>query len=704
MKKLLAIAIFSFIAFTHTAKAQEKCLSEIMFQMDAKANPQLLQNRENLDKWIRKYSDLKKAGAYKKVSSGPATFIIPTVVHVIHYGGPENISKAQIDDQMRILNEDYRRLNPDTTSTPIPFQSLGADVGVEFRLAQIDPNGNCTNGVTRHYSALTFNSRNNIKAFDYWPNDKYFNVWVVGSIANTNGTPGDVIGFAQFPGSGSDTTDGVVIRSSYFGSIGTAANNGENGRTLTHEAGHWLSLRHIWGDATGCGTDDGIGDTPLQDDKTFSICPPFPLLDACQALSPGVLFSDYMDYTNGNCMNIFTIDQADAMAATLNASASHRNSLWTPANLIATGTDGTPPVLCEPVADFTPRPKYLCAGGNTQFFDASWGGLTGSRVWTFQGGTPATDTSANPTITYANPGVYDVSLTVTNTAGNNTKTITGLVNVLPTSAPSLIPLAEGFESGTFPFSDWYLLNSNGLATWTITSAAAKTGTKSLYIKNYGSANDKGPDEFILPAMNLSNVTGTTMTFDLAFAYLSTTTSNADKLSVYYSVDCGKSWTSRKTIQGTSFPTTTGAVTFNFTPVSTQWRTETVNFSALSISSQPNVRFRFEFTHDSGNNIYLDNININGNVTGIDEVNADNSNVTIYPNPSSSSTYVDFTTVTSGNVKIEVMDASGRLIETFKSDMPAGDHQYQMNNDLEKGVYLVRLSFGQNAVTKKVVIE
>ncbi len=705
MKKLLAIAMISMLALTHTAYAQEKCLSEIMFQNDAKNNPQLLQNREALDKWIRNFSAQKHASGNKKATPGPATYIIPTVVHVVHYGGVENISKAQIDDQIRILNEDYRRLNADTVNTPSAFQPLGADAQVEFRLAQIDPNGNCTNGVTRHYSPLSFGARNNVKVFGYWPNDKYFNVWVVGSIANTNGSPGDVIGFAQFPGGGSDTTDGVVVKSSYFGSIGTAASSNENGRTLTHEAGHWLSLRHIWGDDAGaCSGTDNILDTPNQADWNLSTCPTFPELDACTTTSPGILFSDYMDYTNGNCMNIFTTGQADAMEGTLFSSVSHRDNLWSQANLIATGTDGTPAVLCSPKADFNPRPKFVCAGSTLTFTDVSWNGQSTSRLWTFQGGIPATDTSANPVVTYPNSGVYDVTLTETNSAGTDTKTLTGLVTVSSSTAPSLIPFSQGFETGTFPYNDWYLLNSNGLATWAITSNAAKTGTKSLYIHNYANYNDKGPDEFILPAMNLSNVIATSMTFDLAFAYKSSTGSNADKLVVYFSTDCGKSWSARKTISGTTFPTTVSAVAFDFAPVSSQWRNEIVSLSPLTISSQPNVRLRFEFTHDVGNNIYIDNININGTITGVDELNIQNANINIYPNPSSSNTFVDFSTIRSGHVKVEIMDARGRLIDTYENEMSSGDHQYQMNEGLEKGVYLVRLTFGEHAVTKKVVIE
>ncbi|MCB9205472.1 MAG: hypothetical protein H6603_10885, partial [Flavobacteriales bacterium] len=110
--------------------------------------------------------------------------IIPTVFHVIHQGGSENISYEQIEDQMRILNEDYRRLNEDTTNTRPVFQPVAADINIEFRLAKLDPQGNCTDGVVRVWSPLTYNAsdENGVKGVSYWPSNKYFNVWVVATI------------------------------------------------------------------------------------------------------------------------------------------------------------------------------------------------------------------------------------------------------------------------------------------------------------------------------------------------------------------------------------------------------------------------------------------------------------------------------------------------------------------------------------------
>ena len=242
MKKFLFIAAILSFGLHKNGNAQlsnDKCHAEIMFQEAAAKDPQVLRNREELEHYTEEFISSGAAARSQSVLK-----VIPVVVHVVHYGGAENISRAQIEDQIRVLNEDYQRLNPDTVNTPAVFQPVAGNTQVQFRLAQLDPDGNCTDGVTRIFSPLTYNARNNVKSLRCWPRDKYLNIWVVNSIANVNGSPGTVIGFAQFPG-GADSTDGVVIKYDYMGTIGAAASSQGAGRTATHEVGHWLNLRHI---------------------------------------------------------------------------------------------------------------------------------------------------------------------------------------------------------------------------------------------------------------------------------------------------------------------------------------------------------------------------------------------------------------------------------------------------------------------------
>jgi PKD repeat protein len=699
-QRFLFIVVLSVFGTSFQSNAQEKCLSEILFQEEARKNPSLLHNRQALEEFTEAFAAQHHDHGAQNRTAG-VTKIIPVVVHVIHYGGIENISKAQIIDQIDSLNKDFNYLNWDSIYTPAVFKPLAGTLNLEFRLAQLDPNGACTDGIVRVYSPLTYNARNNVKALSYWPSSKYLNMWVVNSIENSSGSPGQVIGFAQFPGGGSSLTDGVVIKHDYMGSIGTAANSGNNGRTATHEVGHWLNLRHIWGDAT-CGN-DFVSDTPPHFEANLSICPSWPKLSNCIGNSPnGDMFTNYMDYTNGDCQNMFSIGQCTRMTAALNSTAGSRNTLWQTSNIAATGTNGTAPVVCVPKADFIPRPRYICVGGSVQFNDISWRGEVTSRTWSFPGGTPATDTSASPTVVYTTPGVYDVTLTASNASGSDTKTVAGMVVVSASGATGFIPYSENFEAGIL-LPDWYIGNLNDGNTWDVNNSTGAAGSSySMNLYNY-QGNGKGPDEFITNAFDLSNITNAQMTFDLAFAYQSNTQTNTDKLVMSFSTNCGQTWTPRYTKQGAQLQTTAAPVASDFVPGSTQWRTETINMASTTISTKPNVRFRFEFTHDTGNNIFIDNINITGTV-GIDEINAAQSNVNIWPNPSKSYTYVDFEMASFGRVTIDVLDASGRQVSSFTDELAAGPHQYTIPPVLESGVYMVRLLFGEHAVTKRVVVQ
>lgn len=701
IKRLLA-AIVIIAAGNLNVQAQEKCITDILYREEAARNPHLVEDRQRLEEFTEQF--VKDFEQNKAAQRGSAVnpFVIPVVVHVIHFGGAENISREQILDQIRILNEDFRRLNPDTANAPAVFQAVAGNPNVEFRMAQKDPSGNCTDGILRVYSPLTFNARNNVKALSYWPSNKYLNMWIVSSIENTSGLAGDVIGFAQFPGTGSAATDGVVIKHDFMGSIGTAAGNGSNGRTSTHEIGHWLNLRHIWGDAT-CGS-DLVSDTPPHEAANFG-CPGFPHLSACTGNAPnGDMYPNYMDYTDGDCQNIFTNGQVARMTATLNSSTSGRNNLWTPANLIATGTDGTPATLCAPVADWSPSPRYICEGGFITFRDESWGGIASSRQWSFPGGTPSADTAAVPTITYNTPGVYDVTLTVTNATGSNTKTLTGQVIVSPNSIPNAaIPFSEGFESGVLA-NDWYVNNPNGGSEWEVSNAAAKTGSYSISLFNYLTGNDKGPDELITQAYNFSNVTALQMSFDLAYATYPPATTDNDVLSVSYSTTCGRLWTQRYTKTGTTLQTTTSGSSGNFVPTSaSQWRTETISLTTTAVSTKPNVRFRFLFNHDNGNNLYIDNINLTGTV-GLDQVAIEPDNVNVYPNPATSNAFVKFSTSNAGRMRIEIADGLGRVVSTFEDMLMPGEHTYNITENLEPGVYFVRLLSEESDVTKKLIIK
>ncbi len=243
----------------------------------------------------------------------PQTVTIPVVVHVVHRTEAENISKAQIDSQIVALNKDFRATNSDKGNTPAAWRGLVADAGIEFVLASKDPNGQPTDGVTRTRTTKTaFGTDDGVKSAatggaNPWAPDQYLNIWVC-TLA------GGLLGYAQFPG-GPAPTDGVVIRNTAFGTNGTAQPPFNLGRTTTHEIGHWLNLRHIWGDTEDCSGSDNVDDTPNAAGPNYQK-PTFPHV-SCTNGPNGDMFMNYMDYVDDDSMVMFTSGQAARMHAAL---------------------------------------------------------------------------------------------------------------------------------------------------------------------------------------------------------------------------------------------------------------------------------------------------------------------------------------------------------------------------------------------------
>lgn len=236
---------------------------------------------------------------------------IPVVVHVVYNNAEQNISDAQIQSQIDVLNEDFNRTNADAINTPAAFQPYAAVSNIHFVLAKRDPNGNATNGITRTATANTSFSSNNYVKFDSyggknaWSTSQYLNIWVCNL---------GIGGYATYPGS-SASIDGVVVRFDCFGRVGTLLPSYNKGRTSIHEVMHWLYVGHIWGD--GVCADDLVSDTPTQE-KSNSSYPVFPHTSACSINSNGDMFMNYMDYTADGARNMMTAGQVARMDATLN--------------------------------------------------------------------------------------------------------------------------------------------------------------------------------------------------------------------------------------------------------------------------------------------------------------------------------------------------------------------------------------------------
>ncbi|WP_421946958.1 fibronectin type III domain-containing protein [Phaeodactylibacter xiamenensis] len=308
MKKRL-LPLFALLFFSLGVQAQRNCGATEYMELQQQTYPKFEENRQQIEKHTNRM--LAQPG----LRSVNGTITIPVVVHVVYNNQSENISMAQIQSQIDVLNEDFRRLNPDASDTPGDFQPVAADSEIEFCLATVDPQGNPTDGVTRtQTSNSSFGTNNTVKfsssgGKDAWPADQYMNVWVCD-------ISGGILGYAQFPG-GPASTDGIVVDYQYFGTIGTATAPFDLGRTATHEVGHYLNLRHIWGDGN-CNVDDQVGDTPRAGGPNYTggACN-YPGPNSCNEGAGDLpdMFQNYMDYSDDGCMNLFTLGQKARMRA-----------------------------------------------------------------------------------------------------------------------------------------------------------------------------------------------------------------------------------------------------------------------------------------------------------------------------------------------------------------------------------------------------
>ncbi len=341
----LMLIIFVVLSLSGCAPAvtERICGTMIGYEERLNIDPEFARSEERLEQEIRAYIENMRRLELMEFRSGKV--IIPVVVHVVYNTSSQNISDAQIQSQIDILNEDFRRLNADITNVPTEFTSAVSDARIEFKLAERDPNCNPTNGITRTNTtvssfdynplATTATGRNPVKfttsgGIDGWPSDQYLNIWV----CNLSGS---LLGYASFPSdlATRPAEDGVVVDYQSFGNMGTSTAPFHLGRTATHEIGHWLNLRHIWGDDQNlpdvCSGTDFVDDTPNQG-IMYTGCPTHPQ-NSCGSND---MFMNYMDYVNDNCMIMLTNGQSDRMDAVLYTTRS---------SIVSSQGDVPPPVV-----------------------------------------------------------------------------------------------------------------------------------------------------------------------------------------------------------------------------------------------------------------------------------------------------------------------------------------------------------------------
>lgn len=664
MKKLLLFTLLFTSFFQYKSQNSISCGYDAVMQNVLKTHPAIkdLQTKRINESQIKKL----------KPASVPA-YTIPVVFHILHLGGPENISDAQIKDAVAILNRDFRKKNADTISILSPFQA--ADVNFEFCLATKDTSGNCTTGIIRHYTPL---ANWDILPQNYiytWNPSKYLNIYVV------KGIPGFSYAgaYAYAPGSTGPSEDAIVAIHTGVGSIGTGTPLYSRG--LTHEVGHWFDLPHIWGSGDPgqtCG-DDGIFDTPVT--MGFQTCPSTTMA-ICNA-SVAENHQNYEDYSG--CGKMFTAGQAAHMNAVINATLAGRNNLWTNANLITTGVIN-PVSPCQLIAELgrSVNNYTVCEGQPLTFKDYSYNGTVTAWVWTASGGAVISNSNAATTgITFPAAGLQTVSLQVSNSTSSASDTKTVLVL---SSLPNITgAYSESFEGTGLP-TNFYINNIAG-APWAQTSVAAATGNKSYFID--GSQEPAGDvNTMETPVYDFLNNSGATFSFK--YAYAKSTSTNTDVFKVQAS-ECGADWTDIYLPGNTALSSGSGGILNSpFYPTPSQFKTYILSNHPAFIPflNKASVKIRFYFKEDSvagfGNNFFLDDINFD-TPNGIRETKIENS-INVFPNPADGILNVSFLKDKSNIVNsLMIFNSVGEMVKEAQDN-----NTYVNVKDLPQGFYVLRI--------------
>lgn len=730
MKKQLVI-LGAVLSLSLSAQKQEPvlqpCNTFSAMEEAFKADPALKAKYEAIQSQLEvEYQKLlkDKASSNHSASRTAATqSIIPVVFHIM---GPQSITDQVFINLISYINNDFGRTGPDVASINPTFAPLYVDSDIRFALAKKDPTGKCTNGIIRHDSENSYWSQSS-PSYNYtgngagrWSRDNYLNIYVVECISGSGITcppvPGGLVigGYTYLPGSAPNAnSDAIVVLKSQL-----AQTDQTDSRTLSHEIGHWLNLRHTFGNSnspqfglvsnppnTACGSatlNDGVSDTP--ETKGYqSVCPATYPGD-CTSL-PNI--ENIMDYAS--CPRMFTQGQITRMQTALGSSTANRNNLWTTSNMNFTGIGTT--YTCSAVAAFDANKRSVCAGSAVTYTNESQVGSSGSVSWTFEGGSPTTSTVNNPVVTYATPGTYSVNLVATNSAGSNTVTQASYITVVQGGGGASIPNVHNFDSGSLP-GITVINNNSGSVAWALNTSTGADGTaQSIYLNNASQTSSGGQvDMFETPVYNLSNTTNVGLSY--YYAYAKKTSAQLDSFKVQYSIDCGGTWTSILGVPATNNMATAsgGVLATSFSPSAAQWKQTTISPVLLSaLNNKPSVKLRYWFKSDvaagSSNNIYIDQINISGSV-GLNELeNA--MDMLVYPNPTNASSTIDFNMPSNEKMKLNVTDVLGRSVEEsdrFELNGNRASYTVNKNGSLAKGVYIISIYSGAAKVSKKLIIE
>lgn len=628
--------------------------------------------------------------------------IIPLVVHVVYSDDESNISDEQVLSQIEVLNQDYRRIHGTNGFGP------GTDMRIQFCLAGKDPEGNPSSGITRTLSELSRHNSNKdqeLKDLVRWDPSRYLNIWVVKDV-EVNGQ--NSLGYTFLPGAVAREREGVVVDGNYFGTLGSVLSPFDQGRTTTHEVGHFLGLLHTFNSEGNCGDaalercleeGDRVCDTPFEKNPNYeceriNTCADIP----CDQIDPA---NNYLNYSPDACMNMFTKGQKERAWFFL---SNFHSTLISEENLVSTGCVSEPVLGSKPRAAFEIESPVVCIG-NTLQFQAVEEACIGEYNWVFEGGQPTQSSEPNPVVRYTNPGHYDVQLIVTNGSLKDTLVHRNLVQVA-TSQEGLSQFAQDFETGSLLATGWHLVDEDQAGSWLLTNLDASSGQFSVVLPKFWKEGLCSSDDFISPIINLDANQSAIFSFDYAYQQAKAGLPG-ERLEIAVSKDCGRTFDPPVfSKEGSELATVDGLNDDEafFPNAPYQWQQALIRLD--DYTGINGLRIRIRAIGQGGQHLYLDNIQFESVLTSLPV--PFEKNVRLGPNPLKEKLNIYFELEQPRPITIEVRNLMGQLVyQTFIKSLPAGPQSLLLDDEkflnIPDGLYHFALYAGK-FVHKQILIK
>ena len=643
---------------------------------------------------------------------------IPVVVHIVMQN-PALVTDEQVQSQIDVLNADYAGNNADSVKIPAAFKPLFGKGQLRFCLAQRTPQNAPSSGIVRTSSSTESIAGEgdpikyaSMGGADSWDPNRYLNIWVCKMSGDND------LGYTFMPGLGVSSAElGFVNAYHAFGTIGTATAPFNKGRTATHEIGHYFNLQHIWGanscDAS-CSDSDDVDDTPNQD-KCFFGTPTYPQTDACTGAAPGVMFMNYMDYSDDAVMCMFTEGQADRMETALTTFSEltplmTSNGCMLPAlnsNDVEAQKVSSPDnviVYCN-TSTVTPR-LQIRNNGSTALTSVKLNisvdnAAPVTKTITLNLGSLQTTILTGDALTVST-GYHTIKLYTTLPNGVADQhvaddTATTIFSVIGTATA---PVKEGFET-SFPPAGWGIGNTSSLVDYNPvkSNTAFHSGTASLKFDNYdyqlfGQYATLSSPRISVPV----NSDSVKVTFWRAAARSNNTT--ADTLQILYSTDCGQTFSSVYKKGGAQLITRQGLVSNEFIPTSGEWVADTADLTNFVAGKFDNVIVQFRNINGYGNNVYLDDINL---YTISLPTALKQKGYLLAPNPTTGRLILQHYPSTAKLKGVAVFNSIGQMV--WKGDYGSSAALSYLTIDLSMvapGIYFVKLLYTDTTITQKIL--